>query len=129
MVHGGDFFRDTQRVRQRQHRDRGADANATRSRGHEAGERDRRGLDGTPGVEVDLAEPDAVESPGLGSIGELERFLKRGRLAGVAPPLLDEDPELHAGHDPGALRARKSLKPSRGWAEVSQVARAVSSLS
>jgi hypothetical protein len=78
---------------------------------------------------MDLAEPDAVESPRLGGVGELERLLKGGRLAGLPAALLDEDPEVHAAQLPGAFRARKSLNPSRGCADVSHVARAVSSLS
>jgi hypothetical protein len=78
---------------------------------------------------VDLAEPDTVESPRLGRVGELERLLERRRLARLAATLLDEDAEVHGAQLPGALRARKSLKPSRGCADVSQVARAISSLS
>lgn len=129
VIDGRHLLGDPERVGQGQHGDGGADPHSARARSHEAGERHRRRLDGSRRVEVDLAEPHAVEPPGLGGVGQLERFMERRRLAGLAAALFDEDAEVHGGQRPGALRARKSLKPSRGCAEVSQVARAVSSLS
>jgi hypothetical protein len=129
MIDRRHLFRDPQRVRQRQHGDGSPDPDAPRAGGQEAGQCDRRRLHGPRGIEVDLAQPDAVQSPRLGGVGQLERLLESRRLARLAAALLDEDPEVHAAQWPGVLRARNSLNPSRGCAEVSQVARAVSSLS
>jgi hypothetical protein len=129
VIDGRHLLGDAQRVRQRQHGHGGPDADAPRAGGHEAGERHRRRLHRSRRAEVNLAKPDAVESPRLGGVGQLERLLEGRRLARLPSTLLDEDAEVHGAQLPGALRARKSLNPSRGWAEVSQVARAVSSLS
>jgi hypothetical protein len=95
VIDGGHLLGDAQRVGQRQHGHGGSDADAARAGGHETGQRDRRRLHGACGAEVNLAEPDAVESPRLGGIGQLERLLEGRRLAGLPSTLLDEDSEMH----------------------------------
>jgi hypothetical protein len=100
VIDGRHLLGDAQGIRQRQHADRGADADAMRARGHEAGERDWRRLHGARRVEVNLAEPDAVEPPPLGGVGQLECFLEGGGFARLPAALLDEDAELHAISSP-----------------------------
>src|SRR5439155_25850215 len=56
-----DLFGDPQRMRERQDDDGHADPHARGARGHEGGEVHRCGLHRAPRVEVDLAEPHAVE--------------------------------------------------------------------
>src|SRR5262249_57312304 len=58
-------------------------------------------------VEVNLAEPDAIESPAVGGFAQLERLGERRGLAGAAAPLLHEDPDLH-----GRLRCPEQYRRS-----------------
>jgi len=99
VVDGRDVLGDPQGVAQRQDLNGRAHAHASGPGGDEAGERDRRRLHRAGRVEVDLAEPHAVEPPCLRRVGQLARLTKGVGLAGALASLLDEDPEVHgAGH-------------------------------
>jgi hypothetical protein len=95
MIDRRDLLRDTQRVRERQHDDGHADADARGARGHERREVHRRRLHGAPRIEVDFAEPHAVEAPRLARLRQLQRLGERGGLAGPPAPFLHEDADLH----------------------------------
>src|SRR5712692_9089864 len=101
LIHGGRFLGDTQRVAEREHLHRDAHADAPGAGGHEARERERGGLNRAPAVEMDLAEPDAVEAARLPRVRQLEGLAQRGAFADAAAPLLQEDPEMH-GSGPSA---------------------------
>ena len=81
MVDGRDLLGDAQGMDQRQHRHGHADAHARRPGGQEARQRHRRRLHGPDGGEVDLAQPHAVEPPGLRRFRQLDGVLKGRRLA------------------------------------------------
>src|SRR5262249_45404193 len=106
VIDGGGFLRDTQRMVEGEHVHRGAHVDALGAGGDGGGHRDGRGDDGAAGVEVDLAEPDAVEAQGLCGVHRLEALAKRVGLAEPRPGFLHEDPEVHGGG--------KSSAPVRG---------------
>src|SRR5262249_10605181 len=87
-----------------------SDANAARARGDEARQRDRIGVHRARWIEMDLAEPHAVEPAGFGGVGEVDRFLERRDLAQAGPSLLEEDAEVH-GPQPQSRRLA-SFAPS-----------------
>src|SRR3990172_6574361 len=97
VVHGGDVLGDAERVVQRQDLHRRPDADPLGAGGDRGGHRDRRGEHGAARVEVDLAQPHAVEPQGLGGVHGLEAFAERVGLADSGPQLLDEDAEVHRG--------------------------------
>ena len=99
LVHGRDLFGDAQRVGKREDGHGQAEPHAPRAGGHEARERDWCRLHGAGRIEVDLAEPHAVQPPRVGRFPELERFLEGRGLARLPPPLLHEDSEVHGFPD------------------------------
>src|SRR5438105_4211360 len=95
LIDRGDFFGDTEGMRERQHDHGHADPNPVGSGGHEGREIHRRGLHRAPRVEVDLTEPHAVEAPRFAGLRQLQRLGERGGLAGAPAPLLHEDADVH----------------------------------
>src|SRR5262249_40260074 len=107
MIDGRDVFGDPEGIAERQHLHRRADAHAPGAGGDEARQRDRRRVHGAGRIEVNLAEPYAVESRRLGRLCEVERFLERGVLARPGPPFLQKNSELH-GRYPQSRRLAMS---------------------
>src|SRR5262249_42863969 len=80
---------------QRKHRDGGTHAHPPRPGRDRAGDLQRGRDDRAGRVEVDLAEPHAIDTPGLGRLGDREDVPERAHLVHSTPHLLDEDPEGH----------------------------------
>src|SRR5215470_17716219 len=103
LIDGGGLLGDAERVAERQHLHRDPHAQSAGAAGQEAGQGEGSRLDRAVTVEVDLPEPDPVESTRLARVGQLDGLPQRGALADAAPPLLEEDAEVHG---PRSLRAR-----------------------
>ena len=95
LVHRRRLFGDAQGVAERKDLHGDAHAHAPGPGGDEARQRQRSRLHRPGPVEVDLAEPHAVEAPGLGRAHQLDRFPECRRLAGSRAPLFEEDPDVH----------------------------------
>src|SRR5207244_5474093 len=80
-IHRRDLFGDPQWIAQRKDLHGRPHSDAPRASGDEARQRERRRLHGASRIEVDLAEPHAVESPGLCRVRQLERLAERLSLA------------------------------------------------
>ena len=96
VVDGRDFLGDAQRVVQGKNLDGRAHADSPRAGGDGARHLERGGDHRARRGEMDLAEPDTVDSPGLGPVGLLEDVPERRDLIRSVTDLLDEDPEMHA---------------------------------
>src|SRR3989475_4238531 len=107
VIHRRDLFGDPQWIAQRKDLHGRPHSDAPRASGDEARQRERRRLHGASRIEVDLAEPHAVESPGLCRVRQLERLAERLSLARPTASLLEEDPEVHGS--PGQCPSRASL--------------------
>src|SRR5262249_61062661 len=101
-------------------RARGPPAPPPRPGRDRAGDLKRRRDDRAGRVEVDLAEPHAIDTPGLGCLGEREHVAERAHLVHSTPHLLDEDPEVHgslrsltASPSPEQYRSLWLLPPAR----------------
>ena len=107
VVDGGDLLRDAQRVVEREHL-HGRPRWSCRVRAAmNEGQHQRRRLHAIAPVEVDLAEPHAVQAPGFGRVRQRQRLAVRRRLRDAAPPLLEKDAEVHG---PGALSAAREVE-------------------
>src|SRR5215510_4508170 len=111
---------DPQRMAQRKHRDGGTHAHPPRPGRDRAGDLQRGRDDRAGRVEVDLAEPHAIDTPGLGRLGDREDVPERAHLVHSTPHLLDEDPEVHgslrsltASPSPEQYRSLWLLPPAR----------------
>ena len=116
MIHSRHVLGDAQRVAEREDLYGRADPHALSAGGDEAGQCDRRRVHRAAGIEVDLPEPDAVESRSLGLLGQVERFLEGGSLTGPRTSFLEEDPEMH-GRD-NALLGRHCQKERWPWQQT-----------
>src|ERR1700730_3136208 len=101
VVDGRDFLGDAQGVVQGKDLDGCAHADSPRAGGDGARHLERGGDHRARRGEMDLAEPDTVDSPGLGPVGLLEDVPERRDLIRSVTDLLDKDPEMHAGCLPG----------------------------
>src|SRR4029453_11327507 len=99
VVDGGDILGDPQGLVQRVQVDGGADAQPPRAAGDGPGQNERRGEHRAGDVEVDLAQPDAVEAPGLGRVDHVELVLEGLRRRAAGPGLLQKDPDVHVQQD------------------------------
>jgi hypothetical protein len=104
VIERRDLFGDPERMIQGQDAHGGADAKPARARGDRARDLQRGGDDRPHRVEVDLAEPDAIDAQRLGALRRLEGLAERGRLAEPLSHLFDEDPEVHGGLSEGGQK-------------------------
>ena len=99
---------NAQRMVERQQVHGGADAEPPRAAGDGGGHDQRRGEHGARDVEVDLAQPDPVETPGLRRLHELERVLEGAGRGAAGARFLEEDPDVHVGwtmpQEPAAVK-------------------------
>src|SRR5204863_8062014 len=95
LIDGGDLLGDAQRMIEREHLDRRADPDAAGARGDRACDLQRCGDHRAGRGEVDLAEPDAMDTPGVGAVRQLEDVAEGLRLRDSVTLLLDEDSEVH----------------------------------
>src|SRR5882762_2768264 len=110
LIHGRNLFGDAQGMVQRKDLNRRAHPQAPGPGGDGAGDEERRGDHRARRIEVDLPEPYTVDSPRVGRVHQLERFLKGRGLAEPVAHLLDEDPEVHR---PGQLRVIREIPGRR----------------
>ena len=97
LVHGGRLLGDAQRVDQRQHLHRHADAQVLGAGGNAGCHDYRRGQHGAVGVEVHLAQPHRIEPQLFGQVDFLEGFLKCLGVRGVAADVeVRVDSEVHS---------------------------------
>jgi hypothetical protein len=105
LIDGGGFFRQAQRMAQRQHLHGEADLHPPGPRGDRAGDAERRRQNRTGGIEMQLAQPHCIKAPAFGAIHQLEGLRECLR---VGPSRQGrkfmEDAEFHYGRFPD-LRA------------------------
>src|SRR5262249_34197577 len=106
VIDGGRFFRDAQRMIERQDVHRGAHVDALGTGGDGGGDREGRGDDGAGRIEVDLTERETIQPQGIRGVHRLEALAKCVGLAEPRPGFLHENPEVHGGG--------KSSAPARG---------------
>src|SRR5438552_4272559 len=95
VIERRDLLGDAQRVVEGQHGHGRSDVEAAGPARDRAGHLERRRDHRARRRKVDLAQPYAVQAPGLSLIGQLERVPERRDLIPAVAHLLDEDPEVH----------------------------------
>src|SRR5439155_1012286 len=106
VIDGRDLFGDAQRMVQGQDLDGGPHPEPAGAGGDRARHLERGGDHRARRREVDLAEPDAVDAPGVRPLGQLEDVPEGRALARPLAHLLDADPEMH-----GVTNLRKDGRP------------------
>ena len=112
VVDGRHLFGDAQRIPQRKHLHRRADAHASGARGNGARHRHGGGQHRRLGPEVVLDDPDGVQAHGLGRIHLREQLVKgKGLPLIFADVTINQQAELHPDQPRcmcGSLRSRAS---------------------